>query len=60
MNVKITTDQGEMEFDVPEGSKLDLVQALLFEVCEGAQNTPLSDDPPPAEPIVDPLLRSFG
>lgn len=40
MNVKITTVEGEMEFIVPEGRKLDLVRALLWEVCEGAQNTP--------------------
>ena len=37
MNVKITTSEYEMEFDVPE-KKLELVRALLHEA--GAQNTP--------------------
>lgn len=39
MNVKITTSESEMEFDVPE-KKLELVRALLHEVATGAQNTP--------------------
>lgn len=40
MNVKITTYESEMEFDIPE-KKLELVRALLYEVATGVQNTPL-------------------
>ncbi len=39
MNVKITTPESEMEFDVPE-KKLELIRAVLFEVATGAKNTP--------------------
>ncbi len=39
MNVRITTSEGETEFDVPE-KKLGLVRALLHELAAAAQNTP--------------------
>ena len=39
MNVKITTSEYEMEFDVPE-KKLELVRMLLFQLAAGAKNTP--------------------
>jgi len=44
MNVKITTTEGEMEFDVPE-RKLELVRALLMEFAVAAQNTPIPTPP---------------
>ncbi len=43
INVKVTTSEGEMEFAVPQ-KKLQLVIDLLFEVAEGAQNTPFGTD----------------
>jgi len=39
----IVTINGHMEFFVPE-KKMELVKALLFEVCSGAQNTPPPND----------------
>ena len=39
MNVKITTPEAETEFIIPE-KKLELVRALLMELCTGAQNSP--------------------
>ncbi len=40
MNVKVTHSEGAMEFDVPEGRKLELVMSLLHEVADAAQNIP--------------------
>ncbi len=44
--VRIISEAGETEFVVPK-SKMELVRALLWEVSEGASNTP-------SEPIRSP------